>query len=310
MLGLVISFCSAATFGVNQVVTRRGVLRASASYIANISIFSGPFFFLAVTAITGDLFRLGSYPWQSYGLFAISGVIHFAFGRTFGYRALLMIGTMRANLITSMNAIVTVGLAMLVLKEVLTPLVAIGIVLSLSGPVLIAFKEEMADAETMRSTPQGKHVNRETLFRGIFFGAAAAVFWGSTPILIKMALDAGGSTMTGSLTAFSAASLVIAPSLLRSKTRQEIVCSGPECLKLALMSGMTTNLAQLFRFLALGFTTAINVSLISRTIPVWTLIMAFAFNRKIDSFNRWVLIGNGLLLLGSFVIVADQFWSF
>ena len=96
MLGVLISFGFAMTYGANQIIARRGVLRASAGYVAYISIFSGPFFFLAVTAATGDLFKLGNFPLASYGLFAMSGVIHFAFGRTFGYKSLLLIGATRS----------------------------------------------------------------------------------------------------------------------------------------------------------------------------------------------------------------------
>ncbi len=306
MIGALISFVFAMTFGVNQIITRRGVLRASSSYVANISIFSGPVFFLFVTGATGDLFKLGNFSWESYAFFAAAGVVHFTLGRTFGYKALFLIGTMRANLISSMNGIVTSLLAVLILKEVLTPLIVLGILFSLSGPLIAALKEEMVDTATAKLTPQGKHIDRETLYRGLLYGSGAAIFWGSSPILIKMGFDHGGTSVIGNLTSFSAAALVIAPSLLRVKTRDEILCSDRQCLKLALLSGLTTNIAQLLRFVALAFTSAITVSIVSRTIPVWTLLFALIFNRKVDSFNRWVLIGNALLLLGSFMVIAEQ----
>ncbi|MDP2661046.1 MAG: DMT family transporter, partial [Dehalococcoidia bacterium] len=163
MLGVVLALCYSATFGLNSVISRRGVIRANANYVATISIFSGPIFFLVAALIAGELLRLGEYPWQAYVYFAISGVIHFALGRTFGYRSLQLIGATRANVVTGLYAIVSVIQAVIILNEVLTPMVALGIVLSLSGPILMALKEEtVAVTPKIGAALYGKHVDRPT----------------------------------------------------------------------------------------------------------------------------------------------------
>src|SRR3990170_8553884 len=141
MLGTGLSLTFAALFGVNQIITRRGVLRASVNYIANISIFMGPVFFGLVALASGELLKLGQFTWQAYAYFAVAGVIHFAFGRTFAYRSLQLIGATRSNAVTGLNAIVSVGLAIAVLHERLTPLVVLGMMLSMSGPLIIGLKE-------------------------------------------------------------------------------------------------------------------------------------------------------------------------
>ena len=309
MLGILLALGFAAGFGANSIFSRRGVLRASASYVANVSIFSGPVFFLLVTILVGEIFRVGEFPWNSYAFFAMSGVVHFAFGRTFGYRSIELIGVTRANIVTGLSAVVSVSMAMAFLQEVLTPLVAFGILLSISGPLLVAFKEKtLVTGVKEEGHPRGKYVDRRTLYIGMLYGAGSAIFWGSSPVLIKMGIDAGGSSILGTLTAYTAASLVISPSLLSARTRRELVTADRKALQLALYSGFTTNISQMLRFLALGYGSVIMVAVMQRTIPIWTLIMSFLFNRKLESFGFWVLVGNALLLVGTLLVIIEQIW--
>jgi len=139
-------------------------------------------------------------------------------------------------------------------------------------------------------------------------GAGSAIFWGSSPVLIKMGIDAGGSSILGTLTAYTAASLVISPTLLSARTRRELVTADRKALQLALYSGFTTNISQMLRFLALGYGSVIMVAVMQRTIPIWTLIMSFLFNRKLESFGFWVLVGNALLLVGTLLVIIEQIW--
>lgn len=309
MLGAAFGLAFAVTFGANSIITRRGVLRASGSYVANVSILSGPVFFLVIAAIVGDVFKLGQFSLQSYFYFAIAGVVHFAFGRTFGYKSLQLIGVTRSNIVTGLSTIVSVGMAVAFLHEPLTPLVVLGILISLLGPVLITLKDETIAVGSQDSIiPGGRAVDRPTLYRGLLYGAGSAIFWGSSPLFIKLGMASGGTSIVGNLTSFTAAALFISPSFVGIKVRRELLNPDFGSLKLALMSGFTTNLAQMLRFLALAYTSVTVVSLMQRTIPVWSLGFAYVFNRKLESFGPWVLLGNGLLLAGSILVMLEQFW--
>ncbi|MDO8692439.1 MAG: DMT family transporter, partial [Dehalococcoidia bacterium] len=156
----------------------------------------------------------------------------------------------------------------------------------------------------------GKDVDRPTLIKGILLGAGAALFWGASPILVKMGLDSGGSSISGSLAAYTAAVIVLSPLLLRRKTRDELSNADGKSLQLALMSGMTTNVAQMLRFFALAYASVITVSVVSRTMIIFTLIFSFIFNRKVESFGIWVIIGNALLLIGTVLVIIEQLWNF
>lgn len=307
MLGAVLGLGFAAAFGVNSILSRRGVVRANASYVANVSILSGPVFFLVVAVIVGDIFRLGQFPWNSYAFFAIAGVVHFAFGRTFGYKSLELIGVTRSNIVTGLSTIVSVGMAVVFLKEVLSPIIVLGIALSLSGPLIVALKEQTTPKAAQTGTsPKGKEVDRQTLYRGLLYGVGSALFWGSSPLFVKLGIESGGSSIAGNLTSFTAASLFIAPLFLSVKNRAELLAPDWKSLRLALMSGFSSNVGQMLRFLALAYGSVITVSLMQRTIPIWSLLLAFIFNRKLENFGRWTLAGNALLFIGTVLVVAEQ----
>ena len=331
MLGTVLGLAFAAAFGVNSIITRRGVLRVSSNYIANVSILSGTVFFLLACLVAGELLKLWEFSWQTYLFFALSGIVHFALGRTFGYRAIQLIGSTRSGIVTGLNAIVSVVLAVVILHETLTLIAVLGILLSMTGPILVAFKEQTVSRAAPAKTPvlagvpshagapanastnphpkagsSAGDVDRRTLVLGLLFGAGSAVFWGSSAIFIKLGLDSGGSSLAGSLIAYVAASIAVTPALSSRRSRKELRASNWGDLRLALMSGMSTNIAQLLRYIALAHASVITVSLMSRTIPLWVLTFAFIFNRQHESFSRWVLVGNGLLLAGTVLVIIDE----
>jgi drug/metabolite transporter, DME family len=308
MIGTLLGLGSAVGFAVNSIITRRGVLRVSSNYIAVTSILTGTLFFLVILALTGHLFSLFQIPWKALVFWILSGLIHFALGRTWAYRSIQFIGSNRSNVVTSLNPVVTIILALVILREEVNTLMALGILFSIAGPLVVLLKEETLRAPNLLAGAiEGKDVDRSTLYKGFFYGAGAAVFWGSSAIFIKLALkEGGGSPIAGSFLAYLAASLVVGPSALMSPaTRREFLREDASSLRLAIVCGLTAGVGQLLRYLALGYTSAILVSLLNRTIPFWVLILSFLFIRKYESFSRWVLIGNALLVLGTLLVLIS-----
>ncbi len=304
MLGAILGLGFAIFFGLNSIIVRRGVLKVSVNYIATLTIYCGPVFFFLLILFTGDLFKIAGFSWKAILFFALSGIIHFALGRTFGYRAVQILGATRAGIMTGLNAVVTIVLAIIVLGERLTPLMIVGICLSLSGPILIALTEgQKAKSAEVKVNAGLKDLDRKTFYKGLLFGVCSAFLWGSSAIFVKLGLNAGGTALGGSFIAFSAAALVISTTLFSKANRLEIVKADKQAFKLAIMSGITTNIAQMLRYVAFSYGTVIVVSLTSRTIPIWTLTMSYIFNRKIESFGRWVLLGNALLIIGTVLVL-------
>jgi drug/metabolite transporter (DMT)-like permease len=283
------------------------MMRVSSNYVATLTVFTGPFFFFIVGSLTGEIFKLGQMPLEAYIYLALSGITHFALGRTWSYRSIQLLGSTRSNIVTSLNPVVTIILAMFILKETITPIMGIGILCTLAGPLLVLLKEEVVQSVgSAKASPHGKDVDRPTLYKGIFYGLGGAVFWGSSAIFIKLGLEHGGFSIAGSLIAYLSASLTILPSAFFHRDRREEILHGDrKSLSIALLSGLTTNCAQLARYVAMGLASAIVVSLMQRTMPLWVLLFSFIFNRKYESFSRWVLWGNGLLVVGTVLILLS-----
>jgi len=307
MLGALLGLISAAAFGGNSIITRRGMMRVSPNYFAVLTVFTGPVFFSLIAAVMGELSRLKAFSWQVYFFFAIAGIGHFALGRNWAYRSIQLIGATRANIVTSLSPIITTILAVTILRESISALRAIGILFALTGPLLILLKEEVAaKAGQLKGGQRGKELDRPTLYKGILCGAGTMVFWGSSAIFIKLGLEEGGSPIAGSLIAYVFASLAILPSVsLRKEQRREILHSDRASLGTALISGLTTNTAQLLRYVALANGSAIVVSLMLQTQTLWVLIFAFFFYRSHESFSRWVLMGSGFLIIGTLLVLIS-----
>jgi drug/metabolite transporter (DMT)-like permease len=303
MLGAILGLASAGIFSFNSILVRRGMFRASANYFATLTVFTGPPFFLIVALLAGALKNTGQYSSQTLLLWAIAGLVHFGLGRSWAYKSIQMVGANRSNIMTSLNPIVTVVLAVLVLHEPLPFLMIVGILFSLSGPILIILMEQGSDKSPQKSPGPERQSDRRALILGMLYGAGAAVFWGSSAIFIKLALNRGGSPLTGTLISYLAASLFISPSLLRKRNRREMLDADAASVRMALLSGMSTNIAQLFKFIAFAYGSVIVVSLMSRTVPLWVLILSFLFNREVESFSRWVIFGTFLLISGTVLVM-------
>jgi drug/metabolite transporter (DMT)-like permease len=305
MLGIILGFGSAIAFSFNAIITRRGVLRASSNFIANISILTGPVFSFIVVCVAGHLYQIGQFPWKAYVFFILSGIIHFAFGRTWAYKSVQLIGANRANIVTSLSPVASIALAVIVLGETVNALMMLGIFCSLSSPFITLLKEQTVAATSaqVRGGSPGKEVDRHTLYRGMFYGAGAAVFWGSSVVFVKFGLASGGTPLAGIMIAYMGASIAIIPSLLKRENRREMLTADRRSLKLAILVGITSNIAQLLRYLALEYVSVIIVTALLRTSPLGILLLSFIFNRQYESFSRWVLLSNALLIVGTVLIL-------
>lgn len=276
----------------------------SSRYVTAISVFTGPLFFLLVSAVNRELFGMARFHWQAYLFFALSGVVHFVLGRSCANRAVQLIGSTRANPVNGLNFFVSILLAVIVLKETIAPFGLLGMLLAFSGPLALVIKEP---AVVRNAASERIKLDRRKLYKGMVYALGTAVFWGSSPILIKLALQAGGTPIAGSLIAYVAGSIVISlPLLMSGEHRKEMLTADGNSLRLALLSGLMTDIAQALRYPALAYSSVITVSFMSQTQPLWVLLFAFVFNRKLESFSRWVLLGNALTIAGIMLFLLSQ----
>ena len=95
MLGVLFALISTASFSFNTVMVRRGVVRASASAGAFVTVLMGVPMFAVAALVSGQLFRAAELPGTGYILLSVAGIMHFGFGRYCNYRAVGAIGATR-----------------------------------------------------------------------------------------------------------------------------------------------------------------------------------------------------------------------
>jgi drug/metabolite transporter (DMT)-like permease len=299
VLGICLAALSAATFAFNNASARRGVLTGSVLQGLAITVPIGvPIFFLAALA-TGNLGTLARYSGEAIGLLTLAGVLHFVLGRYGNFRAAQAIGTNLSAPVIQLGLAVTLTLAVLVLKEALTPLRILGIALLALGPALMRNGADAGSAAALKFRPR--------FAEGYAFALLAAAAYGVSPILVRLALISGdlGSGLVGGLVSYGAATLAVALLMLWPGQLRHTLAIAPESLKWFGYSGVSVCIAQMFVYMAF------TVAPISVIMPILQLHLALRvlFSRMLNPhheiFGGRMLFGTALSLLGALAISLD-----
>ena len=321
-LGVVFSMLSAASFGFNNVATRRTVLAASATLAVYASSIIGLPLFMMVALISGEIFRAGEVSPIGYFWLAMSGIVHFILGRYCNYKAIAAIGSNRSQPISASNLLFTFALSMIFLGEQPQWRTIIGAALIMAGP-LVSLRRRSAPVAVAAATgagvgaAPGRAQPPVRLLEGYVFGLLAAACYGSSPALVKLGLAGANLPVWGATVSVGAALAVLLLSLLRpgqvGHVMGNVMWWGNRDEKRrwqnapatwVLIGALTIAAAQLFRYLAIGaMDVTVSAPLIS-TVGVWSVLFSWLFNRHVESFNRSVLLGVALSVVGSIVLVA------
>jgi uncharacterized membrane protein len=287
---------SAATFAFNNASARRGVLTGSVLQALAVTVPIGvPIFLLAVLA-TGNLATLSGFSAGAIALLALAGVLHFVVGRYGNFRAAQAIGNNLSAPVIQLGLVVSLACAILVLKEVLTPLRILGIALLALGPVLMR-NAELPEATAVAAPDAAlpKFVPRYA--EGYAFALVAAAVYGATPVLIRLGVVAGdlGSGLVGGLISYAAAALAVALLLLWPGRLRHALAITPQSLKWFTYSGISVCIAP-----------------VSVVMPVLRLHLALRFwlarvlNPQHELFGSRMLLGTAVSLLGALAISLDS----
>ena len=108
MLGLVCAVMSAVAFAANDTALRRGILFASVYKSIIITVPIGfPVFLLAVT-LTNSWSSFLALDLAQFLFFGSAGIIHFIFGRYFGYKTIESVGATQAGPIVQLGLLISV----------------------------------------------------------------------------------------------------------------------------------------------------------------------------------------------------------
>ena len=316
MLGALFAVLSAATFGISNVATRRGVFGSSASIGLYITVILGVPLFAVASLATGQLLNISDLPMRAWMLLSSAGVLHFLVGRYCNFRAIDAIGANRTQPIQMTNVLYSIIIAIVLLGEQLTLLMGVGIALIMIGPFIMVERSKdpkpvpvnEATASSEESIAEENVVashNAATSPRfaeGYLFGFMSAAAYGTSPVMIRSALDDTGLGIAGGLIAYGAASAVLVVSLAIPGKLRQVRGMDMKVLPYFLVSTVSVFFAQIFRFAALAIAPVTVVAPLSRLSVIFTPLFGFFVNRHLENFSPRVLIGIGISALGAILL--------
>ena len=310
MLGALLALASAFAFSVNGILVRRGVAGAGATagQGAFITVLLGVPFGLIAVVVTGQLFNFGEIPLGGYLLLAVTGIVHFGVGRYCNYRGVAAIGASRAVTIQAVTIPYSIFMAIFLLDEEITLLMFIGIALILGGPgVMIergSKKPQPPQGAAESATAQVPDAMKVRQLEGYTFSLLAALAYGTSPILIRAAMeDSSRTAAIGTLVAYSAAASVLTAGLALPGQRQLISAINLRYMRLFGGAGLSVFLAQLLRFFALSIADVAVVNPLMRMVGMFTLILTYLVNRSLEKITWRVVLGVMISFAGSALLV-------
>jgi drug/metabolite transporter (DMT)-like permease len=313
VLGALVSLGSALAFSLSSVAVRRGVLKAPVSHGTFVTVLMGVPLFLLACLVSGQILHIGALSAREYGLLACAGVIHYVVGRYFNYAGVEAIGATRSGPINALNLPYSATLAWLFLGEDMSLGVIIGIVLALLGPLLMferrAPEPQPVVVAAVGDIPVAAPAREEVKLRlteGYIFAVLCAICYGSSPVLIRSALeDHSGVSILGGLAAYSAAAAVLILSLLLPSRRGLIAALNVETMRAYFAAGFFVFLAQMLNFIALTLASVATVATFIRFSNVFTLIISWIYNRRLEMITPRVVLGVCFSVAGALVMVLS-----
>ncbi len=303
MLGGLLALLAAATFALNSATARRAVLSGSVMQGIAITVPLGVPAFLLGALLLGQIDVLARMPVMAVLWLSLAGIAHFVWGRFFIYRAQEMIGANLAGTLQQFDLVLSLGLAVMVLGEVLTPLRIIGIALVILGPAL-AFSGEAERSKTARAAPaqfSPRHME------GYGYVALSSVGYGLSPIFTALGLrELGpGASMTGGLVAYLAATIAVAVVVVATGSVRHVSQTSPMAWRWFGFAGLSVSVSQMLRFAALSLAPVTVVQPIQRLSKLFLFVFSWLMNREHEVFNPRLLLAAVVSLAGAAMLAIN-----
>ena len=322
MLGVVYAALGAFTFALNNVAMRRGVVTGSVLQGMALTVPIGGLSFLFMTVAFGELGQLAMFPAAALGWLACQGIVHFVIGRYCNYKSNQLMGVNLTAPVVQLQVPFAMMLAVVTLHEKFTVLQAIGSALMLGGSFI-----------TQRNAGEGKKVSTPTplktvtsheqlaapeagpkpafqprVFSGYIFGLAAAMCYGTSPLMARQAFlhAPAASTAAAGCLAYTAATLFFSLILFKPSSWRDIKSMKRENLPWFLSSAVLVAISQAFVYASLAVAPLMVVTPILQLSLVFRLFLSQLINRDCEVMNTAVLIGAFTAVLGSILVALDS----
>jgi len=307
VLGGFLALLSAATFALETVATRRGVVTASVVQALAVNVPLGvPIFFLFAAGF-GALGIIAAFPAETIVSLAAAGVLHFIWGRYCNYRAAKAMGAILVAPVQQSSLLVTLALAIWILGERLTALRIVGIVCVVLGPALTYERGHGRASAATAAAPTkggGRGMFQPNYAEGYLFALLSASGYGVSPVLVRLALEHRQlqASLAAGLISYSAAALALALILLLPGQWRHVRSLHPGAAKLFAISGVCVCFAQMLRYMAFVLAPVSVVTPIQRLSLVFRLYLSRLVNPQHEVFGGRIVAATAVSLFGALAL--------
>jgi drug/metabolite transporter (DMT)-like permease len=303
LLGAVLAILSAATFALTNATGRRGVITGTPAQGMVISMPVGLACFLALALLTGGLQAFSRFSSSALVSLSAAGVLHFVLGRYCNFRASQAAGVNLTAPVMQLNAVVTLILAVVILREPCTMLQVAGAILMVTGSLVT----QRASQPTSPSKPHDTSAFRPRVAVGFFFAAIAALAYGTSPIIVRQALLGSGPLggLAGGSVAYAAATVAVAVGLLIPSLRHNVMNVSGENVRWFVYSGIFVAAAQGFLYSALAVAPIMLVIPLLQLSLVFRFLFALLLNPHHEVFGFLVVFGSVVSIAGACAVSID-----
>jgi drug/metabolite transporter (DMT)-like permease len=303
LLGAVLAILSAATFALTNATGRRGVITGTPAQGMVISMPVGLACFIALALLTGGLQVFNRFSTSALVSLSAAGVLHFVLGRYCNFRASQAAGVNLTAPVMQLNAVVTLILAVVILREPCTMLQVAGAILMVTGSLVT----QRASQPASPSKLQDASAFRPRVAAGFFFASIAALAYGTSPIIVRQALLGSGPLggLAGGSVAYAAATVAVAFGLLIPSLRRNVMNVSGENVRWFVYSGIFVAAAQGFLYSALAVAPIMLVIPLLQLSLVFRFLFALLLNPHHEVFGFLVVFGSVVSIAGACAVSID-----
>ena len=204
--------------------------------------------------------------------------------------------------VIQLNSVVTLVLAVILLREPCTMLQAMGAVLMVAGSLVT----QRSSGSTAPSDPN-KRVFKPRVAVGFFFALIAAHAYGTSPIIVRQALQDVGplSGLAGASVAYTAATVAVALGLVIPSLRRNVMTVTGENARWFVYSGIFVAAAHGFLYSALAVAPIMVVAPLLQLSLVFRFLFALVLNPRHEVFGFLVIFGTVVSIVGACAIAID-----
>jgi drug/metabolite transporter (DMT)-like permease len=176
------------------------------------------------------------------------------------------------------------------MDEPFTRSLALGVLFIVTGVVLVSSEstgEKTADIAAMK----------RDIAKGVAAGLSAGICYGIGPVLGKLAIEEGNSPYTGLFISYLTAMLLIFIHRLIFPKLGEVIKFYRKAIAPMSLGALSTSIAQLCRYLSLDYISVSVVLPLNSTSTLFTILLSFVINRRIELFT-WRIITGAILVVG------------